>query len=357
MTDNSLRQARSLGTLSNRAIARRDVVNLRDRTDFYKFTLNRSSNVQFQLSGLQANADLLLLNGAGRVLGRSRKGGTQTEQVNRQLATGTYYVQVLNRSSGTRYRLLGSATASGGSTTPAGTRANPIDLGILTGGPVTRIQDVATGAGLNDATYYKFQVGQISDVSIALSQISGGGTMFLEYDSNRNGLSDVNDALLEAGGGTESNNDPIVSKPLPANTTYFLSVSRNTLFNTMRYNLTVTTNPAPGNIPTDPGSEPTTAYDLGTLNRGGRFELKDYVGSVDFTDLYRFSLNETTSVTLNKVDVVGGSNLNVFQDRNNNNILEDSEAVFISGVRTLQAGTYYVRLSAGDGAYTVTITT
>ncbi|HEY9646127.1 MAG TPA: PPC domain-containing protein, partial [Chroococcidiopsis sp.] len=64
MTDNSLSKARSLGTLGNKAVVRKDVVGPRDRLDFYKFTLNRSSNVKLQLSGLQANADLIVFNRA-----------------------------------------------------------------------------------------------------------------------------------------------------------------------------------------------------------------------------------------------------------------------------------------------------
>lgn len=358
MTDNSLRQARSLGVLGSQTVTRQDRVNLRDRTDFYKFTLNRSSTIQFQLSNLRANADLLLLNAAGRVLGRSRKGGTQAEQVNRQLTSGTYYVQVLNRGNGTQYRLSGS-TISGG-TTPTGTRTNPINLGVLTGGAVTRLQDTAVGVS-DQATYYKFQLGQISDISIALSQVSGGGSMFLYFDRNRNGQFDIN-SLITTGTGTESINTPISSLPLAPNTTYFLEVSRNSSFNRMTYNLTVNANPAPGNIPTDPGSEPTTAYNLGTLSRGGRLEAKEYIGEVDFSDLYRFSLSEASTVTFNKVDVVGGSGLTVYQDRNNNNILDGNETVTTlgSGNSTsavpLQAGNYYVFANQGDAAYTLTIT-
>ncbi|HEY9642686.1 MAG TPA: hypothetical protein V6C57_19520, partial [Coleofasciculaceae cyanobacterium] len=61
MTDNSLSKARSLGLLSSKTVVRKDLVSSSDRVDFYKFTLNRSSNVKFQLSGLQANADLVML--------------------------------------------------------------------------------------------------------------------------------------------------------------------------------------------------------------------------------------------------------------------------------------------------------
>lgn len=365
MTDNSLSKARTLGTLGRNPIARRDLVGPRDRVDFYKFSLRRSSNVQWQLTGLQANADLALLNRAGRVIARSRKGGKQAEQITRNLASGTYYVQVVSRSSKTtRYRLVGSATVgTGGAGGGTGTRDNPIDLGILTGGAVGRSRD--TAGSLESAKIYKFQLAQISDLSIALSQVTGGGTMSLFYDRNRNGRFDINNdsPVLKVGEGSESSNRPI-SVVLPATGTYFLEVNRNLSSNTMLYDLTVNTTPVPGNIPTDPGSEPTTAFNLGTLNRGGRLEAKDYVGNLDSTDLYRFTLGETSNVTFSKLDVAGDINvgLSIYQDRNNNNILDSNEFVGqllgSPGSINLQAGTYYVSISQSNlsnTAYAVSI--
>jgi Bacterial pre-peptidase C-terminal domain len=366
MTDNSLSKARTLGVLGSRTVARRDLVGPSDRLDFYKFTLRRSSNVKFLLSGLRANADLLIFNRLGKAIARSKRGSTITEQISRQLTAGTYYVQVLNRSkAGTRYRLAGSVVSGvggGGGSTPAGTRANPIDLGLLTGIPVGRSQDVA--GGFEAPKVYKFQLGQISDVSIALSQVAGGGTMRLYYDTNRNGQFDLSDnSTIDSGEGSESSNRPI-SSVLPATGTYFLEVSRDFQYNTMVYNLAVNTTPVPGNIPTDPGSEPTTAYNLGTLNRGGRLEAKDYVGRIDSTDIYRFNLSETSNVTFGRLDVAGDINVEaiVYQDKNNNNLLELNEfigqIIGNQGSTNLQAGSYYLSVkqsNVSNTAYTVTI--
>ena len=364
MTDNSLSRAQALGVLGRKPVVRRDLVGPRDRFDFYKFTLNRSSNVKLQLSDLQANADLVLLNRSGKVITRSQKSGQQAEQVTRKLASGTYYVQVINRSSrNTRYKLVGAAPpvtdSSGGS---AGTRDNPINLGTLRRGSVTRTRD--TAGSLNAAKYYKFKLGQISDMSIALSQVSGGGSMRLYYDTNRNGRFDNSDMSVDFGEGSESSNRPI-STVLPATGTYFLQVDRNVSSNTMRYNLTLNTTPFPGNIPRNPGSEPTTAYNLGTLNRGGRLEAKDYVGTIDATDLYRFTLGSASTVTLRKRENAGDINLGVslYQDRNGNNVLDAGEFIGqLFGEEAnvdLQAGTYYLSVSqpnTSNTAYTVMLT-
>ncbi len=364
MTDNSLRSARPLGVLGSKPVARRDLVGPSDRTDFFKFSLKRSSNVNFQLSNLKENADLLLLNRAGKAIARSKKSGNQAEQISRQLQSGTYYVQVLGRGSkNTRYKLVGSATAGdGGGGGGNGTRSNPFDLGTLNGGSVARSRDTA-GSVDAENKFYKFRLGQISDLTIALSQVSGSGTMRLYNDTNRNGVLDFSDSTIEFGDGSVSSNRPI-SAVFPSTETYFLQVLRDFSASTMQYDITFNTTQVPGTIPTDPGSEPTTAFNLGSLSKGGRLEAKDYVGRVDENDLYRFTLNETGRVTFGKADVAGDINTNVtiYRDKNNNNILDSGESLGSllgeTGSIDLQSGTYYVlanQSNLSNTAYSLSI--
>lgn len=221
-------------------------------------------------------------------------------------------------------------------------------------------------AGLVDAEkrFYKFRLGQISDLSIALSQVSGGGTMRLYNDTNRNGQFDFNDGpAVASGSGSLSSNRPI-SAVLPSTETYFLEVTRDFTFSTMQYDITFNTTQYPGNLPTDPGSEPTTAFNLGNLSRGGRLDARDYVGTVDNNDLYRFTLTEAATVTFAKADIAGSINteVTIYQDQNNNNILELSESlgsVFGPQASTsLQAGTYYVlagQFNLNNTAYSLSI--
>lgn len=342
MSDNSLNTARPLGVLGSRPAVRRDFVGLSDRLDFYKFSLNRSSNVRFQLSGLQANADLVMLNGTGRIIAQSRQGGNLAEQINRNLAAGTYYVQVVNRSRGTRYTLTGSATPP---PNPGnGTLTNPFNLGTLTGGTVTRPAQITT---TGSPKYYQFRLGQISDANIRLSQIVGNGKIDLYYDFNGNGRLDAASELVSFQFFDRFSNRPI-SKVLPATGAFFLKTERSIPSSSFQYDLLVTTTPAPGNLPTDPGTEEFTAYNLGTLNRGGQFEVKDYVGEIDGTDFYRFTLNEATTVTFNRAVTAGDINpqISIFQDRNNNGLLESNEnlgsIIFPTTTERLSAGTYYI---------------
>jgi Bacterial pre-peptidase C-terminal domain len=367
VTDNSLRGAQSIGALSGRPVVRRSLVDRRDRFDFFKFTLNRSSSVKFQLSGLRNNADLFLLNRAGRVIGRSQKNSSQAEGITQQLTAGTYYIKVLNRTSfGTRYKLTGSANPPGTS----GTIEDPIDLGTLTNIPVVRSRDTA-GSTNETAKFYKFQLGQISTLSGALSQVTGGGFINLYYDSNRNGRLDLSannvpgDLRITSASGSESSNSPFF-KALPVGT-YFLAAVQNTTATTLLYDFTLRPTPIPGNIPADPGSEPTTAYNLGTLNPGGRLEVRDYAGEIDATDIYRFTLSTASTVRLTEQETGNDSMFGdlftfIYQDNNNNNILESSEIVATRATPlvNLQAGDYYLSVrnssSFSNVAYTATIT-
>ncbi|HEY9659852.1 MAG TPA: hypothetical protein V6C65_15455, partial [Allocoleopsis sp.] len=204
----------------------------------------------------------------------------------------------------------------------------------------------------------------ISETTISLSQVSGGGTMRLYYDTNGNGQLDNFDdgPTVKTGSGSTSSNQPI-STVLPATGTYFLQVSQD--FAPLVYDLTVRTTPYPSNIPTDPGSEPTTAYNLGTLTKGARLEARDYVGNIDMTDLYRFSLSETTNVTFSKQDTAGDINvgLTIYQDKNNNFVLDSGEAIgslfgTSSSINLPAANNYYISMTqsnVSNTAYTVAI--
>jgi trimeric autotransporter adhesin len=371
MADNSLAKAQSLGVLDGNSVIKRDALSKRDRVDYFKFTLNRSSNAKFKLAGLSANADLALLDNTGKAIERSNKGGNKPEKLQRQLAAGTYYLQVKGQGGATGYKLKSSAVAAGsGGTSPGtGTADNPIDLGILTGGPVGRSRE--TAGDFKSPRVYKFKLAQITDISAALSQVSGSGRLEIFYDANGNGRLDADqligvesDKSVAFGSASTSANDPISSVVLPAIGTYFVQVERDLSSSNIQYDLNLTANPIfPSNLAIDPGSEPTTAYNLGTLSKGGSFEAKDYVGGLDATDVFRFTLSEAAKVTFGKVEF-GDINITtrVYQDKNNNNILDSSDAIgeYFAGQtsQNLAAGTYFVSASQNfslyNSAYTLT---
>jgi Bacterial pre-peptidase C-terminal domain len=368
MNDNSLAKSQVLGVLDGNTVTKRDALNKRDRVDFFRFTLNRSSNVNFKLAGLRANADLSLLDSTGKNIVRSAKPGNKAEKVQRQLAAGTYYVQVRGNGGATKYKLKGSGVAvgggGGGATPGAGTAGNPIDLGTLTGAPVSRSQDTA---GLRDENklYYKFQMGQIGEVNFRMSQVTGSGRVSLYYDSNRNGKWDFEDRTLNFGvaEGSASNNST-ESEVLPVAGTYFLVGSSDNLTSNVRYDLLLTPTLVPGNLPTDPGPEETTAYDLGTLNKGGTFEIKDQIGQVDEKDVFKFNLSAAGRVTYKKLETIGDK-FSVYSDlvydKNGNGLKDSTDQLFpfanvTDGFYDLQAGNYFLFVERGDAAYSINLT-
>lgn len=81
-----------------------------DQLDFWKITTTQRSSVNLTLSGLarSANADVAVLNAAGRVIRSSAQRGNKTEKINALLLEpGTFYIRVKlqKNSADTRYAL------------------------------------------------------------------------------------------------------------------------------------------------------------------------------------------------------------------------------------------------------------
>jgi len=86
------------------------LVNLKQKSRVYKFTLTGSSSFNSTLTKLKDNADLRLLNASGKVLIQSQKPGKRSETLNATLDSGTYFVRVSlgkvgKQTKGTRFQL------------------------------------------------------------------------------------------------------------------------------------------------------------------------------------------------------------------------------------------------------------
>ena len=371
MADNSLAKAQSIGVLDNNSVTKRDSLSQRDRMDYFKFSLNKSGSANFKLGGLRANANLALLDGAGKIVARSNKGGNKPEKLQRQLAAGNYYLQVSSKGGSTGYKLKSSAVVSGGGGGPippgagTGTADNPIDLGTLSGTSVSRSQDSA-GSGTGKQRYYKFQMEQIGELNVRMSQVTGKGDVGLYFDSNRNGVWDSTDKTVNyiIASGSQSNN-VTESEVLPAAGTYFLEARADAFTSgDVRYDLLLTPTLAPGNLPSDPGPEETTAYNLGALNKGSTIEIKDYIGTVDEKDVYRFNLSSAAKLTYNKLETLG-QKFSVYSslvyDKNGNGLKDSTDQEFYianvtDGSTDLQAGNYFLFVERGDAAYSIKLT-
>ena len=102
--DGNRHTATDLGELSNleELTTQSGTVNRgSDDKDYYGFTLSVQRNMSFELTGLNANANLYLENAKGGVLHRSISTATSDDWITATLAAGTYYIRVDAEASGT----------------------------------------------------------------------------------------------------------------------------------------------------------------------------------------------------------------------------------------------------------------
>jgi hypothetical protein len=374
--DNRRRGAQQLGAITGtRAV--KGFVGEKDRIDYFQFRASGRSDVSLRLDRLKANADLTLLNASGVLVGQSRKKNKKPESIAAQLEAGVYYVGVRSRKGDTRYRLRTTVSAlpianppisnppisnppiSRPPSEPGNSLPTARDLGVLSS--QRTISDfVGTG---DSADYYKFSLNQIQQLSATLTGVTDNTSLEIIYDANKNGVVDAGEiAISDSGTGNVS-----LTKTLPQGN-YFIKVAPRFSFdNPGGYQLTLTPTPDPGNLPSDPGNTAATASNLGALS--GTRTLKDYVGTVDSGDWYKFNLSQISNIsfTLNGAGT-NNSTLSLIRDANNNGIYDVGELVTqrttrnASIVTDLPTGNYFLaverRFSTSDpGRYDLTLTT
>ena len=193
---NSLASARDLGTFTGGQTFK-DRITRSDRQDYYKFTLDTFGKVNFGLTGLKANANIMLLDSNGNSITGGFKGGRKNEFGSADLEAGDYYLRVYRKNGNTNYKLNLSFDGAGNSL------ASARDLGTFTGGQT--FQDRITGSDRQD--YYKFTLDTFGKVNFGLTGLKANANIML-LDSNGNSIiggfkggrkSEFGSADLEAG--------------------------------------------------------------------------------------------------------------------------------------------------------------
>ncbi|MCU0534488.1 MAG: pre-peptidase C-terminal domain-containing protein [Hydrococcus sp. Prado102] len=211
------------------------------------------------------------------------------------------------------------------------TRSTARNLGGLLNNPQT-FNDSISSTDTND--FYRFSLSSRSNFNLALNGLSNDANVQL-IDRNGNNIQTSN----KTGTNAES-----ISRTLNAGD-YFVRVYPN---GSISSNYTLNMNAA---IADSAGNTLTNANNFNTLN--GNKKVTDYVGGIDPNDYYRFSVSDRSSLNL----TVNGMSANAdvqFLD-SNGNVLQSATntgttAESIS--RTLDAGTYYVRVFPVNGANT-----
>ncbi|WP_017716608.1 S8 family serine peptidase [Kamptonema formosum] len=208
---------------------------------------------------------------------------------------------------------------------------------------------------------YRFSISATSDFSLTLGGLSADADLSLIQDFNGNGEIDFDEYIDSSA--TGGNSDETLSRILQPGT-YFVAVQQ--YAGDTNYTLSLSASPL-ANVPQDlAGQTPNAARDIGTLS--ATQTLTDFVGNADFDDLYRFSLNTVSSVSLSLNGLSADADLYLAEDLNNDGAIVDqieilsrsiesgsaAEAINIS---TLNPGTYFIRVQQyqGDTNYSLSV--
>jgi subtilisin family serine protease len=344
--NNTLGTARKIGTLSGERTFK-DSLGINDTQDFYRFSLSSIRNFSLSLNGLTADADVELIRDAnnngvvddGEVIKVSALSGTQpASMLLHPLAAGTYYVRVYQFNGSTNYNLNLSATAV--VENKLGTAQN---IGTLSG---SRTFKGFVGSS-DTQVFYRFSLNTISNLNLSLKGLSADADVQLIRDANNNGVVDYRSEALDVSALSGTQPESMLIDPLAAGT-YYIRVyqsSGNTNYN-LRLSATAVVDNTLG-----------TALNIGTLRSERTF--KNFVGSTDTQDFYRFSLSTISNLNLSLKGLSTDANVQLIRDTNTNGVVNDGEVIKVSAfsdtkaesmlIDPLAAGTYYVRVYQSKG--------
>lgn len=116
MANNNLQSAFELGTITTTPIKETERIGfrqsngIRERNDYYKFSLDEESDLTFTLDQLDQNANLEILDSDGDLLFSSTNGGIESEIIDADLEAGEYFARVFSRGNAqTNYQITASA--------------------------------------------------------------------------------------------------------------------------------------------------------------------------------------------------------------------------------------------------------
>ncbi len=343
-----------------------------DRDDYYRFILASSSNVNISLSGISSSnsAKLELIfdsnsNGqvdSGDTLKSVYSYSYYNSAISSPLGAGIYFIRVNAEYNNTNtfYNLsVSAATTATTPKDPGSSLSAALDIGSLSG--KRSFSDFIGSADRKD--YYRFSLASTSNFNLSLTGLQDSAEAELIYDSNGNNQVDSGETLEYDYGSSYDNGS--ISSPLGAGT-YFLRLSTYYSSSNTNYTLGVSAIPIPSTNPRDPGNTLGTALDIGILS--GSRNFRDFVGSADRDDYYRFTLasNSVSNFSLSLSGLDDYAKVQLIYDINSNGQVDNYEVpleedyggsndnVFISS--PLGVGTYFIRVNIYSSAYNTNYT-
>ncbi|MDB9524896.1 hypothetical protein PN498_02755 [Oscillatoria sp. CS-180] len=369
--NNSLSTAQNLGVLSGAITPISELVGSTDRNDYYRFTLNQNSDVNFGLIGLDPDpAQLQIIadfNNDGIVDNSEiiEEDGindfssvTQDRFIITPLPSGTYWARVntTRENQNTSYTLTAQASIRDGDLQfdPGNTLSTAFGLSSLGVGQI--LND--TVGSLDRDDYYAFTLTQNSDVRLSLTGLGPDPAQLqIITDLNNDGLVDNDDIIAEDGVNDFSSTTQdrsIVTSLTPGS--YWARVVTTRENQNTGYTLSAQAIGRNSDYPIDPGNSLETAVDLGNLGPERTFE--NVVGSNDRDDYYKFTITQNTEVRLVLTELGNDpAQLQIITDFNNDGLVDSNDIIEDDGVNDfssttqdrsivapLSAGTYWARV-------------
>lgn len=318
---------------------------------YYRFTIGSAGRLSVGLKDMYGSADVSLIRDAnnngrvdsGEVLGSSEGSSNKLISGNQldNLSAGTYYVRVKGNAS---YGIAVNLDQAGNSRV-AGSQGI---FSISTARNLPTLSDIAAsqdyqfsdfvGSGLGDPVdYYSFRLDTARSLSFALRDMTGNANVYIE-DGNGTVL-----AKSENGGSA----DELGSLNLAGNTNYYVRVDPVGSEST-NYRLVLNPGQVITQIPDSAGNTVSTARQISVDRNGNTW--RDWVGSSDNNDYYRFTLNNKSNLNLRLDGLSADANVEILNSSNNvisSSTKSGSNNEEIS--RTLDAGTYSVRVYPQSG--------
>ncbi|MGK7890699.1 MAG: hypothetical protein AB4042_15315 [Leptolyngbyaceae cyanobacterium] len=325
---------RSAGVVSGN-YTNTDSVGVDDPLDLYNFSLTEASTLNAQLSGLSQTVGLELFNDANADgAAEDTEAIAFTPGTPIELAAGSYIIRVNGNAipSNTDYTLTLDQAAIP-TDDGNGTLATASDLGVVT----TTTTRNSTIGGEDDVDFYKFTLNDIANLDVR-TEGDAAGRFQLIRDDNGNSLVDDGEVFAPR---SFSSFSPLDMPPGD----YYIRVE-SFRDESGDYTLTVVPTLFGGNVSPEPGNTLNLASnELGVFS--GTRTFKEYVGTLDEIDLYRFTLNDLSNL---QITFSGSSNeirTQLIRDDNNNGLI-DSEEIFASRDQVGDSGTLSQDLPVGN---------
>ena len=244
---------------------------------------------------------------------------------------------------------------------PGETSFNAFDIGILDGS-LNYIDSIGEDDRID---LYKFSLAQTSQIT-SLIEANNKYGISIDFFVDRDNDSDVDagESILRYGNYASLGYDAEIITTLGAGD-YTIRLE-SYFFND--YSLDINAIATPASVEIDPGNTFPLSFNFGHINDSNNIQITEFIGIVDPTDIYRFSIDES-QLTLNIQNITGKNqggtfDIDLIEDNNNNGEIDSNDILFSDAIefldyadnnylinfdnQTFNSGNYFLRFNVSD---------